>query len=162
MIDFTNLMNALAKHTDANKDSVKTYDLTTKEGLEGFNKQLDELDEADLSLLNLFGINSKEWINGMRELGKKIYDNANKEAEEVEEKKQPKQIERKEVDHTEHTELKRPSELLTVNQKLQMHKYVQEYVDTMIKPFNNGVLTTDQINDAYAGLFEFGCWLVKR
>lgn len=161
MIDFTNLMNALAKfaNTDDEKKTVKTYDLTTEEGLKGFNEQLDTLEEADLELLNLFGINSKDWIKGMRDIGKKIYDNANKE---VEEKKQPKQIERKEIDHTIGKEFKRPSELLTVDQKLQLHKIVQEYVDKMIKPYNNGLLSTNQINDAYAGLYEFGAWVLKR
>ena len=152
------LLKAFALLSD--DDNTETYDLTTKEGLEGFNKQLDTLEESDLELLNLFGINSKDWIKGMRKLGKNIYEQSQEQNKE--EKKEPKQIERKEIDHTEGVELKRPSELLTVNQKLQMHKYVQEYVDTMIKPFNNGLLSTDQINDAYAGLFEFGCWLVKR
>jgi len=52
---------------------------------------------------------------------------------------------------------------LSIDQKLQLHKIVQEYVDTMIKPFNKGgVLTNQQINDAYAGLYEFAAWIMNR
>ena len=142
----------------SNNGNVETYDLTTKEGYDKFKETVEELRESGESLFNLLGIDMDEWLDNVSELSDKIYKNSNKEDK-------PKQasVERKEEDHTLETKnFNRPSELLTVNQKLQMHKYVQEYVDTMIKPFNNGLLTTEQINDAYAGLFEFGCWLVKR
>jgi len=58
----------------------------------------------------------------------------------------------------------RPSQNIDVNMGLQIHKLVQEYVDTMIKPYNpkNGGLTTDQINNAYAGLYEYSCWLYNH
>ena len=62
----------------------------------------------------------------------------------------------------ESTKFIRPSELLNVSQKLQLHKIVQEYVDTMIKPYNKGALTTQQINDAYAGLYEFAAWVMNK
>ena len=88
-------------------------------------------------------------------------------------------VDRKVIDHSEEStkdetvkdnefkqefkqEFKRPSELLTIPQKLQLHKLVQEYVDTAIKPFNKGILTNDQINDAYAGLYEFGAWILNK
>ena len=32
----------------------------------------------------------------------------------------------------------------------------------MIKPYNNGLLTNQQINDAYAGLYEFAAWIMNR
>lgn len=58
----------------------------------------------------------------------------------------------------------RPSQNIDVNMGLQIHKLVQEYIDTMIKPYNpkNGGLTTDQINNAYAGLYEFACWIYNH
>ena len=73
-------------------------------------------------------------------------------------------MERKEEDHSENEEskFKKPSELLTVGQKLQLHKIVQEYVDKMIKPYNNGLLSNQQINDAYAGLYEFAAWIMNK
>lgn len=159
------LMKALAPYAE---EDVKVYDLNTEEGLKGYNEQLDILENTGLETLNAFGINGKEWINKMREIGKQVYE-ANKSKEQNKAKRivkqAVKQMERKEDDHTEDEpkqEFKRPSELLNVNQKLQLHKIVQEYVDTMIKPFNKNVLTTQQINDAYAGLYEFAAWVMNR
>jgi len=128
---------------DNKKKFIEVFDLTTKEGLEGYNKQLDQLENTDLSILKLFGLNGNDVIDKLRKIGNAIYEN-NKEEEE----EKPK--------------FTRPSDLLDVNKKLQIHKIVQEYVDTMIKPFNNGKLTDNQINDAYAGLFEFACWVMNR
>ena len=105
-------------------------------------------------------------------MGDKLHEanNVNKDQKEVV-NNAVNQMGRKEIDHSEEPEHKedvkdqvfnRPSELLSIPQKLQLHKIVQEYVDTVIKPFNNGVLTNDQINDAYAGLYEFGAWILNR
>lgn len=61
-------------------------------------------------------------------------------------------------------QLVRPSQNIDVNIGLQIHKLVQEYIDTMIKPYNpkNGGLTTNQINNAYVGLYEFACWIYNH
>ena len=124
---------------------VEFFDLTTDEGFNNYNEQLDELSKKMHSdLLKYLGINQKELIKNLKNLGEKIHNASKKE----EEKKEPK--------------FARPSDLLSVDKKLQIHKIVQEYIDTMIKPFNNGKLTNDQINDAYAGLFEFACWVMNR
>ena len=130
---------------DNKKKFIEVFDLTTKEGLEGYNKQLDQLENTDLSILKLFGLNGDDVIDKLRKIGNAIYENNKKEEEKEDEPK-----------------FTRPSDLLDVNKKLQIHKIVQEYVDTMIKPFNNGKLTDNQINDAYAGLFEFACWVMNR
>ena len=129
---------------DNKKKFVEVFDLTTKEGLEGYNKQLDQLENSDLGILKLFGINGDDSIDRLRKIGNAIYENNKKEEEE------------------ETPKFTRPSDLLDVDKKLQIHKIVQEYVDTMVKPFNNGKLTENQINDAYAGLFEFACWGMNR
>lgn len=174
-MDLTNLMRMLAPFADIDDKDLQVYDLSTDEGLQGYNEQLDQLENSDLDVLNAFGINSKEWIHGMRELGKKIH-NQNKKVEKQSEHKEsvkvtPKdivknnvKIQRQEIDHSEEEEskFKKPSEDLTINQKLQLHKIVQEYVDKMIKPYNNGLLTNQQINDAYAGLYEFAAWIMNR
>lgn len=168
------LMQMLAPYADADEKDVQVYDLSTEEGLKGYNEQLDQLENASLDVLNSFGINGKEWIKGMRDLGQKIHEqNKKKEQKKLDKaqrivKQAVKQMERKEEDHSDEPEedenpkFVRPSQRLTVPQKLQLHKIVQEYVDTMIKPFNDGHLTNGQINDAYAGLYEFAAWVMNR
>lgn len=53
-----------------------------------------------------------------------------------------------------------PSSKLNVQQKEQIHKIVGEYVDTVIKPNTN--MDTKVVNDVYAGLFEFACWILNK
>lgn len=153
--------------------NVKVCDLSTKEGLNEYNKILDELKDTDFDLLSLFGIGETSWIDNLREIGEAIYKFNHEDKDTEEEKQESKEFERKEYDHTEddedlndieesEQEFKRPSELLTVDKKLQLHKLVQEYVDTTIKPFNKGILSNDQINDAYAGLYEFAAWILNK
>ena len=168
------LMQMLAPYVDGDEKDVQVYDLSTDEGLKGYNEQLDQLENASLDVLNLFGINGKEWIKEMRDLGQKIHEqNKNKEQKKLDKaqrivKQAVKQMERKEEDHSDEPEedenpkFVRPSQKLSIQQKLQLHKIVQEYVDTMIKPFNDGHLTNGQINDAYAGLYEFAAWIMNR
>lgn len=178
-MDFINFMRMLAPFADIDDKNVQVYDLSTEEGLKGYNEQLDKLEQASLDVLNSFGINGKEWVVGMRNLGQKIYEqNKKKEEKQLERKESvkvnPKDIvknnvnlQRQEIDHSveedeEEKKFKKPSEDLNINQKLQLHKIVQEYVDTMIKPYNNGLLTNQQINDAYAGLYEFAAWVMNK
>ncbi len=173
-MDLTNLIRMLAPFADVNEDDVQVHDLSTEEGLKCYNKQLDKLENASLDVLNSFGINGKEWIKSMRDLGQKIYEqNKKKEQKKLDKaqrivKQAIKQMDRKEEDHSDEPEedenLKfvRPSQKLSIQQKLQLHKIVQEYVDTMIKPFNDGHLTNNQINDAYAGLYEFAAWIIGK
>lgn len=171
------LMKMLAPYADMDDKDVQVYDLSTEEGLKGYNEQLDLLENNYLNELSAFGINGKEWINSMRELGKKIHvQNKYKEEKKQENKIKKsrslihealKQMERKEEDYTEEPEEEapkfvRPSQNLSVPKKLQLHKIVQEYVDTMIKPYNDGHLTNEQINDAYAGLYEFAAWIMNK
>lgn len=177
-------MNELIKAIGSlkNDGTVQTFDLTTKEGYEAFNNVIKELRNSDSSLFEAFGIDMDEWLDNVAALGKKLHESNkdNKDRKEIV-KDAVKQMERTVIDHSDEDddpdevpeidvpeepettkEFKRPSELLTIPQKLQLHKLVQEYVDTTIKPFNKGVLTNDQINDAYAGLYEFGAWILNK
>ena len=156
MKDLIKFIEAFTKYRNGN-DNVKVYDLSTDEGFKEYNKRLDELSETDLDFLNDFGIDVNKFIKEMRELGNHIYE-SNKE----DETPAQQQLDRKTVDHTDNEIFERPSDKLSVDQKLQLHKITQEYVDTMIKPYNKGQLTNNQINDAYAGLFEFAAWIMKR
>ena len=164
------LLKAVAALSDGN--NTETYDLTTEKGYKDFKKAVDELRNTDQSIFNLFGIDIDEWLDSVEELGKNLY-NAKKEiknntkdlVKEGVKQMEPKEYEEEDEEAKEDTkeqEFKRPSELLSVEQKLQLHKLVQEYVDTTIRPFNKGILTNDQINDAYAGLYEFGAWILNK
>ena len=155
-----------------NDDAVKTYDLNTEEGYNEYMNTINELkeDKEAQSLFNALDIDIDNILDTLAEIGSEIHTNKKENKKEIkkEEKKTSKQIERKEVDHTikfvedDDPKFKRPSELLSIDQKLQLHKIVQEYVDTMIKPFNKGLLSSNQINDAYAGLYEFAAWIMNR
>ena len=181
MNDFLNLLETLAniaeyeesiketskketeeiKDTNDIKDSddIESIDLSTDEGLNKFNKSLDELEGYDLGIFDIF-------IDELRDLGTKLHNqlkekDEKKEAEKKEEiKSNP--IDRNLIDHSNGQNFTRPSESLSIDKKLTLHKIVQEYIDTMIKPYNHGTLTNDQINDAYAGLYEFGAWVLNK
>ena len=56
-----------------------------------------------------------------------------------------------------------PSEKLDdVEKKLEIHKIVQTYVDTEIRPYVEDNMTQEQISDAYSALYEFACWIMNR
>lgn len=56
-----------------------------------------------------------------------------------------------------------PSEKLDdVEKKLEIHKIVQTYVDTEIRPYVEDIMTQEQISDAYSALYEFACWIMNR
>ena len=56
-----------------------------------------------------------------------------------------------------------PSENLDdIDKKLEIHKIVQTYVDTEIRPYVEGNMTQEQISDVYSALYEFACWIMNR
>ena len=125
--------------SEINVPKIDKIDLAKKEDRDLVRETINDLRNNELfsSLLSLFCDDS-------------IFDRLDNELNKIEEK--------------ENTKIKRPSESISTEAGLQIHKLVQEYVDTMIKPYNpkcNG-LTNDQINDAYAGLYEYSCWLFNH
>ena len=139
-------MENFLKHLLDSVNEDERLDLTKKEDVEKFHEKINELreNEAFLTLTQIFGY---DFTNELDELDK-FADNTFQKAEE-----KRKQEEKK---------IERPSTKLTTEQGLQIHKLVQEYVDTMVRPFNNGVLSNAQINDAYAGLYEFAAWILNK
>lgn len=139
-------MENFLKHLLDSVNEDEKLDLTKKEDVEKFHEKINELreNEAFLTLTQIFGY---DLTNELDELDK-FADNTFQKAEE-----KRKQEEKK---------IERPSAKLTTEQGLQIHKLVQEYVDTMVRPFNNGVLSNAQINDAYAGLYEFAAWILNK
>ena len=118
---------------------INKIDLTKQEDRDLVRETINDLRNNELfsSLLSLFCDDN-------------IFDRLDNELNKIEEKENKK--------------VKRPSELISTEAGLQIHKLVQEYVDTMIKPYNptEGGLTQKAINDAYAGLYEFSCWLYNK
>ena len=139
-------MENFLKHLLDSVNEDEKLDLTKKEDVEKFHEKINELREnaAFLTLAQIFGYDLTDELNELD----KFADNTFQKAEE-----KRKQEEKK---------IERPSTKLTTEQGLQIHKLVQEYVDTMVRPFNNGVLSNAQINDAYAGLYEFAAWILNK
>ena len=139
-------MENFLKHLLDSVNEDEKLDLTKKEDVEKFHEKINELREnaAFLTLAQIFGYDLTDELNELD----KFADNTFQKAEE-----KRKQEEKK---------IERPSAKLTTEQGLQIHKLVQEYVDTMVRPFNNGVLSNAQINDAYAGLYEFAAWILNK
>lgn len=139
-------MENFLKHLLDSVNEDERLDLTKKEDVEKFHEKINELreNEAFLTLTQIFGYDLTDELDELD----KFADNTFQKAEE-----KCKQEEKK---------IERPSTKLTTEQGLQIHKLVQEYVDTMVRPFNNGVLSNAQINDAYAGLYEFAAWILNK
>ena len=139
-------MENFLKHLLDSVNEDEKLDLTKKEDVEKFHEKINELREnaAFLTLAQIFGYDLTDELDELD----KFADNTFQKAEE-----KRKQEEKK---------IERPSTKLTTEQGLQIHKLVQEYVDTMVRPFNNGVLSNAQINDAYAGLYEFAAWILNK
>ena len=139
-------MENFLKHLLDSVNEDEKLDLTKKEDIEKFHEKINELreNEAFLTLTRIFGYDLTDELDELD----KFADNTFQKAEE-----KRKQEEKK---------IERPSTKLTTEQGLQIHKLVQEYVDTMVRPFNNGVLSNAQINDAYAGLYEFAAWILNK
>ncbi len=139
-------MENFLKHLLDSVNEDERLDLTKKEDVEKFHEKINELreNEAFLALTQIFGYDLTDELDELD----KFADNTFQKAEE-----KRKQEEKK---------IERPSTKLTTEQGLQIHKLVQEYVDTMVRPFNNGVLSNAQINDAYAGLYEFAAWILNK
>lgn len=139
-------MENFLKHLLDSVNEDERLDLTKKEDVEKFHEKINELreNEAFLTLTQIFGYDLTDELDELD----KFADNTFQKAEE-----KRKQEEKK---------IERPSTKLTTEQGLQIHKLVQEYVDTMVRPFNNGVLSNAQINDAYAGLYEFAAWIINK
>ena len=139
-------MENFLKHLLDSVNEDERLDLTKKEDVEKFHEKINELreNEAFLTLTRIFGYDLTDELDELD----KFADNTFQKAEEKRKQKEKK--------------IERPSTKLTTEQGLQIHKLVQEYVDTMVRPFNNGVLSNAQINDAYAGLYEFAAWILNK
>ena len=122
-------------------DNLKELDLRKDEDYEKFKESIETLKKNPIFnvLGSLIGVDSH------------MLDEVVEEVDVIRE--QQKEEEEKNIKIT------RPSETIPTNVGLQIHKLVQEYIDTMVKPYATGIMDDKEINDAYAGLYEFACWI---
>lgn len=131
-------------------EDIEKLDLTKDEDYAKFNKYVDECNEIcnnDNSVNNLtrlffntiFGFDLKDVIKDIKDAGDEIHNEATKNKKKVPEL---------------------PSKSIPMDKQLQLHKIVGEYVDTYIRPYGN--MKKEVIDDVYAGLFEFACWVMNR
>lgn len=136
------------------KNDVEKLDLGKDEDYAKFNKYVDEckkISDNDDSTSNLtrllfetlFGFDMKDIVDDIKKAGDEIHEQAVKERKK-EEKKVPDL----------------PSKSTPMDKQLQLHKIVGEYVDTYIRPY--GKMDKKVVDDVYAGLFEFACWVMNR
>ena len=136
------------------KKDVEKLDLGKDEDYAKFNNLVDECkkvcnDDDSTSVLTkqlfetLFGFDMNDIIDEIKKAGDDIHEQAVKERTK-EEKKVP--------------EL--PSKSTSFDKQVNLHKIVGEYVDTYIRPY--GKMDTKVVDDVYAGLFEFACWIMNR
>ena len=136
------------------KKDVEKLDLGKDEDYAKFNNLVDECKKVcngddSTSVLTkqlfetLFGFDMNDIIDDIKKAGDDIHEQAVKERKK-EEKKVP--------------EL--PSNSTPFDKQVNLHKIVGEYVDTYIRPY--GKMDTKVVDDVYAGLFEFACWIMNR
>lgn len=142
-----------ADEIEEKKDAEK-LDLGKDEDYAKFNNLVDECkkvcnDDDSTSVLTkqlfetLFGFDMNDIIDDIKKAGDDIHEKAVKEREK-EENKVPDL----------------PSKNTPFDKQVQLHKIVGEYVDTYIRPY--GKMDTKVVDDVYAGLFEFACWIMNR
>ena len=157
-----------------NSESNK-FDLTNDKDYNDIVKKIKNLKSSNNGtfklLSSLFGIDD-EVYDSLLELLEKRRNELLEEKEDIQNTKEEiktndypaTKIVKDKSEEQKKEEIHRPSQDVSVEAGLQIHKLVQEYIDTMIKPYNPkvGGLSTEQINDAYAGLYEFACWIFNK
>lgn len=153
------LLNILKNFVNDDIDTdIETLDLTNdndygkfKDYVADVRKMIDE-EEYLSSFFKIFGFYD---INGVLDeieaLGEMIHKNAEKEETETTNGDEV-------VEVPELPEL--PSKSTPMETQAKMHKIVGEYVDTYIRPYGN--MDTNVVDDVYAGLFEFACWVMNK
>ena len=170
MKNFLDLLNELVKMNMDNEilDDFENLDLSKDEDYEKVVQLIDEIQNDNLVRLvgSVFGLNDEDFtilLDAIKEQHKLLKE---KEVNKNQEQKLlPSSVQTKVKDNSiSEIKVERPSQKINTQAGLQIHKLVQEYVDTMIKPYNPeiGGLSTQQINDAYAGIYEYSCWLYNH
>jgi len=168
-----------------NYNNIETLDLTKEEDNKKFKEAIqlvrDYKKEAENnSLMALFSnLIDDDILDAAEEHADKVLKEAKEEEvdlEEVEEENPCSVCEKEYCDYCpyfgdyekaeveEEQKLVRPSELLNnTDAKLQIHRLVNEYCDEYVNPYvSNDAKGKEIANNAYAGLFEFACWIFNK
>lgn len=136
------IISALNMMLNKNQDNTE-LDLTKEEDVQKFHELVNEL-------------KGNSWIStlvtGLIGEDNEFFDKLNTFADNY----------YQEVHKNDQPQFDRPSDHIPTNVGLQIHKLVQEYIDTMIKPYAKGILDNKSINDAYVGLYDFACWIFNK
>ena len=146
------------ENNDVKNTDVEKLDLSKDEDYAKFNEYVDEckkICDSDDSISNLtklmfeqfFGFDMNDVIDDIKKAGDEIHEQAVKERAKDEMNKE-----------TNVPDL--PSNSTPLDKQIHLHKIVGEYVDTYIRPY--GKMDTKVVDDVYAGLFEFACWIMNR
>ena len=146
------------ENNDVKNTDVEKLDLSKDEDYAKFNEYVDEckkICDSDDSISNLtklmfeqfFGFDMNDVIDDIKKAGDEIHEQAVKERAKDEMNKE-----------TNVPDL--PSNSTPLDRQIHLHKIVGEYVDTYIRPY--GKMDTKVVDDVYAGLFEFACWIMNR
>ena len=161
------LLNDLSNlNLDKLNDSVKEIDLTNEDDYNDLVSQINEIKNDDTSkcVSAFFGLD-EDFYDDVLDLLKKYRKQLIEQNQKKEYQPEVAQVKKSIEDKSEEQpKIKRPSQNINTEAGLQIHKLVQEYVDTMIKPYNPkvGGLTIEQINNSYAALYEYSCWLFNK
>ena len=146
------------ENNDVKNTDVAKLDLSKDEDYAKFNEYVDEckkICDSDDSISNLtklmfeqfFGFDMNDVIDDIKKAGDEIHEQTVKERAKDEMNKE-----------TNVPDL--PSNSTPLDRQIHLHKIVGEYVDTYIRPY--GKMDTKVVDDVYAGLFEFACWIMNR
>ena len=151
-------IDEVKENNDVKNNDAEKLDLGKDEDYAKFNNLVDECkkvcnDDNSTSVLTkqlfetLFGFDMNDIIDDIKKAGDEIHEQAVKE--------------RAKDEMNEETNLPDlPSNSTPLDMQIHLHKIVEEYVDTYIRPYGN--MDTKVVDDVYARLFEFACWIMNR
>lgn len=136
------IISALNMMLNKNQDNTE-LDLTKEEDVQKFHELVNELKGNSWISTLVTGLigEDNEFFDKLNTFADNYYQEAHK---------------------NDQPQIDRPSNHIPTNVGLQIHKLVQEYIDTMIKPYAKGILDNKSINDAYVGLYDFACWIFNK
>ena len=162
------------KYNDVMDNTVRKYDLNTREGYENFIHDVADM-RKDLEGNNgffakyLLKLLDNIVSNVMENYGKKYISNTEKVNEiinnQVEKERANKQVNVRVQPVPEvEDDIEWPSQQLSEKQKRSIWRIVDEYVDTMILPHLDKETRNneDLIDNVSSGLFEFACWIMNK
>jgi len=176
--ELTNIYN---NKVDEIKESIKKYDLDTEEGYEAFIKEAANIRTELVKSDSIFSDKLIDLLDSAVERAMKNHSErmANKNLSKVKENKvndlvdvevnRSKNENHKKIntgkgvtENVNEDEIDWPSNKLTIKQKKNIIKLVDEYMNTMVLPYINDDIDEDTVHDMASGLFEFAAWILTK